>query len=1050
VIIIADGSLKFDTKVDDSGFVEGIQKMSSKQIKLQNIIKKTQAEMSKLEKSMEDMKNAKVPTQEYQDIQKQIADAKSKLDSFLETERRMKDTGAKQSGQSWKSLQWKIEDARNTLKAANLDMKELEASGSAFTIGGDTSKLDSMQAKYNSLSGKLTEYSVRLSELQQKEAGEVTSSTRVSRALGLIASAAGKAWTGIKNLGAATVSISGKLGRLALTAGKAAGSFLKMINPLKGIRSATDGGSNSISKFTSRIMRMAKTAFVFAILRNGFNSLRRYITNMLKTNAQFAASIAQVKGNLMTAFQPVYEACLPAINALASALATATGYLAQFTSMLLGKSVKSSQAAAKSQYEQVKALEDTAKAAKKAKKEQKSLAGIDDVQILANNKDSDSGSGSGSNVIKPDFTSAIEESSNVSDFVDKLKKAWQESDFTEIGQIIAGKINDAISNIDWSSIQGTSQKIATSIYTFINGFVCELDWSGVGKTVGNGLNTVVDFANTFVKGLDWGKLGTGIGTGIDALIKTVNWVKLGETFSTYYSGVFKAIDSTITAINWDNVGNSLGSGLQAAINKMDWQGAGQLVSNGLNSVATLINSFYKSVDWIGFGSNMASSLNTAIAGTNWSNVGTAIGNALNTAIDTAYGFITEFDWSSFGQGIADGINGILTTTNWVELAEGASSLVIGLLDSIATAIREIDWLNIGNTIGEMLSNINWLGIAGGIIDLLVSAFNGLVSTIFGIGKTIGTNIMDGLKNGIKISDILKNAGKWIKEHIFDPIVNNIKKLFGIHSPSTVMLEIGGFIMKGMINGITSLVGTVVDKFKNLVSDIKSFFVSIPDWFGDKFNAALTKIKSVFSAAAVKNHFSSIWEDIKSCFSSVANWFKDIFTKAWTNVKNVFSTGGKIFDGIKDGIADTFKSVVNKLISGINTIIAVPFNAINGMLNRIHDISILGLQPFSGLWSRNPLSVPQIPKLATGTVVPKNYGEFLAILGDNKRETEVVSPLNTIKQALKEAMRETGGSGTGTINLKVYLDSKVVYDAVVKQNNSNTRRTGRNALAEGLA
>lgn len=36
---------------------------------------------------------------------------------------------------------------------------------------------------------------------------------------------------------------------------------------------------------------------------------------------------------------------------------------------------------------------------------------------------------------------------------------------------------------------------------------------------------------------------------------------------------------------------------------------------------------------------------------------------------------------------------------------------------------------------------------------------------------------------------------------------------------------------------------------------------------------------------------------------------------------------------------------------------------------------------------------EIPKLATGTVVPASHGEFLAMLGDNKRETEVVSIIN---------------------------------------------------------
>lgn len=49
----------------------------------------------------------------------------------------------------------------------------------------------------------------------------------------------------------------------------------------------------------------------------------------------------------------------------------------------------------------------------------------------------------------------------------------------------------------------------------------------------------------------------------------------------------------------------------------------------------------------------------------------------------------------------------------------------------------------------------------------------------------------------------------------------------------------------------------------------------------------------------------------------------------------------------------------------------------------------------------------MPRLATGTVVPPRAGEFAAILGDNKKEPEVVSPLSTMKQALKEALAEAG-------------------------------------------
>lgn len=64
----------------------------------------------------------------------------------------------------------------------------------------------------------------------------------------------------------------------------------------------------------------------------------------------------------------------------------------------------------------------------------------------------------------------------------------------------------------------------------------------------------------------------------------------------------------------------------------------------------------------------------------------------------------------------------------------------------------------------------------------------------------------------------------------------------------------------------------------------------------------------------------------------------------------------------------------------------------------------------------------VPGLATGSVVPPNR-EFMALLGDNKRETEVVSPLSTMKQAMLEALRESGGGGNQSI--KVYLDGKQI-------------------------
>ena len=91
----------------------------------------------------------------------------------------------------------------------------------------------------------------------------------------------------------------------------------------------------------------------------------------------------------------------------------------------------------------------------------------------------------------------------------------------------------------------------------------------------------------------------------------------------------------------------------------------------------------------------------------------------------------------------------------------------------------------------------------------------------------------------------------------------------------------------------------------------------------------------------------------------------------------------------------------------------------------------------------------IPKLATGTVVPASYGEFLAVLGDNKREAEVISPLSTMKQAVKEALQEVNvnANGGGDIHISLEVDGEVLHKTVVRRDRIyQNRHGGKSAFA----
>jgi hypothetical protein len=300
-----------------------------------------------------------------------------------------------------------------------------------------------------------------------------------------------------------------------------------------------------------------------------------------------------------------------------------------------------------------------------------------------------------------------------------------------------------------------------------------------------------------------------------------------------------------------------------------------------------------------------------------------------------------------------------------------------------------------------------------------NAFDGTDDTWYEIGGDVVKGIVLGLVGALG----------FVVEPIYDlleAIIKNICDVFGIHSPAKEMEPYGENILLGVLEGfkgkfsewwesIKSWGQTTKDNFRTwadgIWTGIKDKFTGVPTWFKTQFDNAWSNIKSSFSN--VKSWFQGKYNDITGIFNSIPKWFKDKFTEAWTNVKNVFSTGGKIFDGIKDGIAETFKTVVNGLISGINKIIRTPFEKINSMLNSIRNagVTILGYtaSPFKGLWKENPLSIPQIPALAQGGYVKANTPR-LAMIGDNRREGEIVAPESKLQQMAFEAVQQARGSG----------------------------------------
>lgn len=327
----------------------------------------------------------------------------------------------------------------------------------------------------------------------------------------------------------------------------------------------------------------------------------------------------------------------------------------------------------------------------------------------------------------------------------------------------------------------------------------------------------------------------------------------------------------------------------------------------------------------------------------------------------------------------------------------AKQLALAVAGAVLMGINVVDMLKNGINFDNLTGYI--IGAAAAVtgLGLAFGVLGGAITAIVAGLVLLGVAIRDATKNGF-----------------------NNKNLTAI---TVALLTIGGAI--AIITG--AWIPLLIAAMAAAVVWIVAKWTSIKDWFSGLWE----KVASGAVAA---------WDGIKSAFKSVPEWFQSKFRDAWQKVKDVFSTGGRIWSGIKEGIENTFRTVVNAIIRGMNTIIAVPFNKINSMLNTIRNASFLGISPFQNMWGVNPLPVPQIPMLARGAVIPANR-KFLAVLGDQRNGNNLEAPESLLRKIVRE---EAGGAGS-RYEFIARLDRRTLFDEVITEAKLRKGQTGKNPL-----
>ena len=311
---------------------------------------------------------------------------------------------------------------------------------------------------------------------------------------------------------------------------------------------------------------------------------------------------------------------------------------------------------------------------------------------------------------------------------------------------------------------------------------------------------------------DKGSGGGGGGGGGSALDYSSMFEE--QTFPSSWS---EAFEQAWANADFTSIGETIGAKINEALANIPWDKFQSTANNIASSIATFLNG--------------------AISGINWNLVGNTVAQGMNTILGFFKTYAEKFDFSAAGAAIGQAISGWANNFKWADFGTTLGLWAKGLLDLLINAIENTDWYAIGSGISEAIKNIDWVDViqrAFRLVGSLVGAFSAFVEGLLADFKTAfeewfdydtlkdsGTDTWEGFLNGIV--EGVKNIGRWIYTNILEPFLTGIKNAFGIHSPSTVMAEQGGYVMDGFLKGLTDGLQSILNFFSGMVSDIAAFF-----------------------------------------------------------------------------------------------------------------------------------------------------------------------------------------------------------------------------------
>lgn len=234
--------------------------------------------------------------------------------------------------------------------------------------------------------------------------------------------------------------------------------------------------------------------------------------------------------------------------------------------------------------------------------------------------------------------------------------------------------------------------------------------------------------------------------------------------------------------------------------------------------------------------------------------------------------------------------------------------------------------------------------------------------------------------------------------------------------------------KGLVNGINDNAQDAYDSIKKVGDNTITTFKNATDTHSP--SQAFIEL-GTYLMQGLKN-------GITDNSSMVLNAMKTFSNELINIAQNSLSTIPSCFDTVFSNILYSMNNFNNNLLTGIRDTLNNIINDLNSLFNGINQVNFdlpMGYGNFG-------VNIPQIPHLATGGLIPPR-NEFMAILGDNTRENEIVSPVSAMVDAMKQAIAESGIGNNQ--NITVNVDGRELFTIIVDKNRQYIKQTGKSAF-----